>query len=266
MPADVGPLLDDLEKETALLVGILEGHDATVWTRPTPAEGWTVRDQITHLAYFDDATVQAAVDPAAFAEAKAEALRNAEGVTNSVTRQFADMSGAEAMTWFRQARDRLVQVYAAVDPATRIPWYGPDMSPASAVTARVMETWAHGQDIIDALGVQRQQSPGLRDVAHLGVRTLGFSFLSHGRPAPERPVRVVLTAPDGEVWAWGDETAADRIEGPAVDFCLLVTQRRHRRDTRLVASGPVAEEWLSIAQAFAGPPGRGRQPGQVYGG
>jgi uncharacterized protein (TIGR03084 family) len=265
VPADIHALLDDLMQETALLVGVLEGQDEAAWSSPTPAEGWKVVDQITHLAYFDEAAVQAALDPTAFNEAKAEAIRNVDGFSNSVARRFAGVTGPEALSWFRQARGELVRVYTKIDPASRIPWYGPDMSPASAVTARIMETWAHGQDIMDALAIRRQESPGLRQVAHLGFRTLGHSFVSHGRPVPADAVRVVLTAPDGEIWAWGPDAATDEITGPARDFCLVVTQRRHPDDTELVARGAVAAEWLTIAQAFAGPSGSGRQPGQVYG-
>jgi uncharacterized protein (TIGR03084 family) len=262
MPADVGALLAELDQETALLLELVEGLDEQIWSRATPAEGWTIRDQITHLAYFDDATVQAAIDPEAFNRAKEEAIRNADGITGSVATRFSGMPGVDALAWFRRARWELVRVFSRVDPAARIPWYGPDMSPASAVTARIMETWAHGQDVLDALGARRGGSPGLRQVAHLGVRTLANSFVSHGRPVPDAPVRVELTAPDGDVWVWGPESAPDRITGPAVDFCLVVTQRRHPGDTALVAQGSVAGAWLSIAQAFAGPPGPGRQPGQ----
>ncbi len=128
-------------------------------------------------------------------------------------------------------------------------------------TARLMETWAHGQDVADALGTVREPSARLRHVAHLGVRTLGFAFTVHGLPAPQAPVRVELTAPDGGLWTWGPEGAADRVAGPALDFCLLVTQRRHRDDLALTAVGEVATAWLPIAQAFAGPPGKGRQSG-----
>jgi uncharacterized protein (TIGR03084 family) len=265
MPADLNALTLDLDAETALLVAVLAGLAESDWARPTPAEGWTVRDQVTHLAYFDEAAVQAALDPDAFRKAKAEALRDVNGMTGSVARRYAGMSGPDALAWLGRAREELVRVYTKMDPAARIPWYGPDMSPASAVTARIMETWAHGQDILDALGVPRFESPGLRQVAHLGVRTFANSFVSHRLPVPESPVRVELVAPDGEVWAWGPEGAPDEVRGPALDFCLVVTQRRHPGDTALVATGAVAEDWLNVAQAFAGPPGPGRQPGQFDG-
>ncbi len=125
-----------------------------------------------------------------------------------------------------------------------------------------METWAHGQDVADALGVPREPTGRLRHIAHLGVRTFGFCFRLHGRPVPDPPVRVELTAPDGTTWAWGPAGARDRVTGPALDFCLVVTQRRHLTDTALEVHGPVATEWISIAQAFAGAPGGGRTPGQ----
>jgi uncharacterized protein (TIGR03084 family) len=134
------------------------------------------------------------------------------------------------------------------------------MSAASSVTARLMETWAHGQDIADALGTARTATARLRHVAHLGVRTLGFSFMLRGQPVPSAPVRVELTGPDGDSWTWGPADAADRVHGDALEFCLLVTQRRHRLDTSLRAAGPVADAWLDLAQAFAGPPGPGRSP------
>ena len=67
-----------------------------------------------------------------------------------------------------------------------------------------------------------------------------------------------LTAPGGDQWAWGPEDAAQRVSGSALDFCLLVTQRRPRELLDVVGDGPDAQRWLEIAQAFAGPPGSGR--------
>ncbi len=69
-------------------------------------------------------------------------------------------------------------------------------------------------------------------------------------------------APGGGTWTWGPDGARDMVTGPALDFCLAVTQRRHVDDTTLRITGPVAAEWMGIAQAFAGPPGPGRAPGR----
>jgi uncharacterized protein (TIGR03084 family) len=124
-----------------------------------------------------------------------------------------------------------------------------------------METWAHGQDVVDTIGAQREPTDRLRHVAHLGVRARPNSYAANGRDVPPDPVEVRLVGPHGDAWSW-NEGAYDRVSGPALDFCLVVTQRRHLDDTQLVLEGPLAKEWMSIAQAFAGPPGSGREPGQ----
>jgi uncharacterized protein (TIGR03084 family) len=179
---------------------------------------------------------------------------------DAIAQRYRGRSGAEVLAWFDTTRAELVGVFRGLDRALRVPWFGPPMSAASALTARIMETWAHGQDVADALGVERAFTPRLRHIAHLGYRTLGHGFAAHGRPTPTTDVRVELSTPDGDMWTFGAEDAADRLEGPALDFCLLVTQRRHPEDLSLKASGAVATEWLEVAQAFAGPPGGKRLP------
>jgi len=124
-----------------------------------------------------------------------------------------------------------------------------------------METWAHGQDVADALAVVREPTGRLRHVAHLGVSTIGWSFRLHGLEPPSSPLHVSLEAPDGSTWTWGPADAVDRVSAPALDFCLLVTQRRHRADLDVTTSGPVAAQYVELAQVFAGPPGNGREPG-----
>jgi uncharacterized protein (TIGR03084 family) len=164
------------------------------------------------------------------------------------------------MTWWRKARSDMLEVFAHVDPDVRIPWYGPWMKPASFISARLMETWAHGQDVADALGVEREPTDRLKHIAFLGFRARPFSYATRGMPEPEGTVRLELRGPRGDTWSWGD--GEDIVSGDALDFCLVVTQRRHPADTDLVTKGPLADEWISIAQSFAGPPGSGRQPGQ----
>jgi uncharacterized protein (TIGR03084 family) len=125
-------------------------------------------------------------------------------------------------------------------------------------TARLMETWAHGLDIADALGTQVPPSARIKSIAHLGVRTRDFAFAVHGLTPPAEPFRVELTAPDGSLWTWGPEEAAQRVSGSALDFCYLVTQRRSLAKLDVAGHGDDAQQWLTIAQAFAGPPGPGR--------
>jgi uncharacterized protein (TIGR03084 family) len=258
MPVDMAALAADLAAESAVTRELVAGLDEPGWRAPTPAAGWDIADQITHLAYFDEVAVRAAVHPDEFRVELAAGLDHVD--PDLVAARYRDRTGSELLAWFDTARANLICTFATIDPRTWLPWFGPDMSAASSLTARLMETWAHTQDIADALGVTREPTGRLRHVAHLGVITRGFSFVNRGRPLPETPVRVELTASDGTVWTWGQPDAADRVTGPALDFCLLVTQRRHRDDLDLAVEGPAAEEWIAIAQAFAGPPGDGRQP------
>jgi uncharacterized protein (TIGR03084 family) len=179
---------------------------------------------------------------------------------DDIAARYRTVPPDDLLAWFDSSRAGLIKTFVALDPGARVPWFGPPMSAASSVTARLMETWAHGQDVADALGAVREPTDRLRHVAHIGIRALPFSYALHDRPAPQAPVRVELTGPGGDVWTWGPADAVDLVRGPALDFCLLVTQRRHRDDLALEISGPVAAEWMSIAQAFAGTPGPGRTP------
>jgi uncharacterized protein (TIGR03084 family) len=185
----------------------------------------------------------------------------ANGGTDASVVPGRTMSGADLLASWRADRGRLLDVARGVDPSARIPWYGPAMAARSFITARLMETWAHGQDVADALGATRVPTSRLRHVAHIGVRARPFSYMIHSMPLPAAGVQVVLEGPEGDQWEWG-EPSEDRVSGPALDFCLVVTQRRHVADTALVVDGPLAAEWISIAQAFAGAPGGGREPGQ----
>ena len=169
---------------------------------------------------------------------------------------------AELLRRWRVARAGMLGALRALGARTRLPWFGPPMSALTFGSARLQETWGHGQDVADALGVERVATDRLRHVAHLGVLTRAYSFTNQGRPAPAVEVRVELVSPGGSRWTWGPADAADRVTGPALDFCLVVTRRRHVADTDLVVEGPVASTWMEIAQAFAGPPGSGRRPGQ----
>lgn len=259
MPVSMADLVADLAAESADLRLLLAGLDPDGWRRATPAPGWTVADQVTHLAWFDAAAVRSATEPDAFRAELAQVLADGGVDPDVIAARHRSMAGAEVLAWFDTARADLLSVFGTLQPGVRVPWYGPPMSAASSLTARIMETWAHGQDVADALGVHREPTARLRHVAHIGVGARPFSYLANGREAPCEPVRVELTAPDGTVWTWGPEVA-DRVTGPALDFCLAVTQRRHLDDTTLTVVGALAAEWMEIAQAYAGAPGPGRAP------
>jgi uncharacterized protein (TIGR03084 family) len=247
----------DLRAEHADLMGLVAGTDLDL---PTPAEPWDVRDTVAHLAGFDLEAATAASRPEEFLAGLPEVAKDIDGFMRRQLEERRALSRDELLDDWRRCADSCLDAVARLEAGVEVPWYGPPMSPVSFATARLMEYWAHGQDVADAAGVERTPTARLRHVCHLGVRTRGFSYAVRGLAPPPADVRVELSAPGGGTWAYGPEDATDRVSGPAVDFCLLVTQRRHRDDTALLAEGPAADEWLGIAQCFAGPPGPGRPP------
>ncbi|MET9721858.1 TIGR03084 family metal-binding protein [Streptomyces zaomyceticus] len=251
-------VLDDLREESEALDLLVRELGEDRWGTPTPAPGWTIAHQIAHLAWTDRAALLAATDAEAFAAETEKALAAPDRFVDEGAEEGAKLPPAELLARWREGRERLQEALRAVPAGARFPWYGPPMSAPAMATARLMETWAHGQDVADALGVVRPPTARLRHVAWIGHRARDYAFLVRGLPVPAEPFRVELLAPDGEVWAYGPEDAGQRVTGSALDFCLLVTQRVHRDDTALVAEGPDAEHWLTVAQAFAGPAGPGR--------
>jgi len=248
----------DLQAESGELDSLVAGLDDEGWRRDTPAPGWTVAHQIAHLWWTDRVSLIAVTDEAAFAEVVADAATNPTGFVDEGAEELARTAPEDLLAGWRETRARLHDELRRVADGRKLPWFGPPMSAPSMATARLMETWAHGLDVADALGVTRPPTARLRSVAHIGVRTRDFAFAVHGLPAPAEPFLVELTAPDGSIWSWGPADARQRVTGSAEDFCMLVTQRRPRADLDVVATGDDAATWLTIAQAFAGPPGPGR--------
>ncbi len=255
-------VLEDLRAETAGLDGLVGPLDEEGWRTPTPAPGWDVARQIAHLAWTDARSAEAVTAPEEFTARAREVVGPgaAEGFVDAGAAAEADRPAAALLARWRAGRAVLWEALEAAPPGARFPWYGPPMGAASMATARLMETWAHGQDVADALGVVRAPTARLGHVARIGVRTRDFAFGLRGLTPPAQEFRVELTLPGGESWTHGPQDAQQRVTGPVLDFCLLVTQRRHRSDLALVAEGPEADRWLDVAQAFAGPPGRGRAP------
>jgi uncharacterized protein (TIGR03084 family) len=255
-------LLEDLAAEAEALDAVVADLEDTAWLTPTPAEGWTVAMQVAHLAWTDEQALLAVTDPAAFTAALSGRGPELAGTVDTAAAEGAALDPVVLVERWRAGRADLARELATLPEGTKVPWFGPPMSAPSLATARLMETWAHGLDVTDALRLPPSVSPRLRAVAHLGVRTRDFAFAQHGLPAPAEPFRVELTAPDGDVWVFGPEDAAQRVTGPALDFCLRVTRRGHRADLALTATGTDADRWLDLAQAFAGPPGKERSPAQ----
>jgi uncharacterized protein (TIGR03084 family) len=260
MSDTIDPVLVDLAGEVASIDAMLQSLSPKDWTQPTPAPGWNVADQVIHLGLFDRRAQWSMTEPDRFDDDLRDLMT--KGGVDAVHDAERHRSPQDLLEWWRTGSTALAGASRSLDLSARCVWYGPSMSARSMLTARLMETWAHGYDIADAVGVTMPATDRLRHVAHIGVGARRFAFTANKREMPEGDVYVELNAPSGAEWTWGDSTAANCVKGDALNFCLAVTQRRHLDDCDLVVQGPLATEWMSIAQAFAGAPGVGRTRGQ----
>jgi uncharacterized protein (TIGR03084 family) len=256
--ASLDLIVADLRAESDELDALVAPLTDDRWAAPTPAAGWTIAHQVGHLLWSDRVALTAVTDETAFAGVVEAAAANPTGFVDAGADELAARSPAALLTDWRLTRVRLHDALLTVPDDRKLPWFGPSMSAASMATARLMETWAHGLDVADALSIKRPPTARLRSIAHLGVRTRNYAFAVNGLAAPTEPFLVELRAPNGETWSWGPPDAAQRVAGDAEDFCFLVTRRRPLRVLQLAAEGVEARRWLQIAQAFAGPPGVGR--------
>lgn len=260
---DVHGVLDDLVAEQQALDAIVAPLVPAQWTLPTSSLRWSVADQIGHLTYFDTTATLAIVDPDAFVAHRDELIGSFAdelAVDDLTLGEFRTLPTGQQLDRWRSRREALEAAGRTLTDEARVEWYGPSMSARSFLTARLMEVWAHGQDVCDAVGARRTPTDRLRHIAQLGVITRRWSYAVRGEQAPDGDVRVELIAPSGAMWTWGPDTAPASVTGPAEDFCLVVTQRRHVDDTALDAHGDAARDWMRKAQAFAGAPTTGPAP------
>jgi enediyne biosynthesis protein E11 len=263
--AAVDEVCADLTAEGDAVDALVAGIEPAQWELPTPAPGWTIAHQVAHLTSTAHMAALAAAGPDGEGPRElptAEPGRDFDAGIEAGLQEYLDGDFSQRLGRWRAARAALAAVLPTVPPGRKVPWIVTDMSPASLGTVGIMELFGHGQDIADALGVRREPTDRIQHLVRFGVRTRDFAYLARGLTPPEGEFRVELIAPSGALWAYGPEDAAGKVTGPAADFCLLVTRRRHREDLSLTASGPEADHWLDIAQAYAGPPGPGRSPGQ----
>lgn len=245
----------DLNAQYREFDSLVSGLSKKIWFAVTPFFGWTIFDQVAHVAFFDSQALLAIKAPEMFTDSAKSILQllSSEGEWPPKTNPLLGPEHPDAlMILWRTTRTELLKRLEPIAPKQRIVWYGPDMSARSFATARLMEVWAHSQDVFDTLRVKRKNTARLQHVAHIGVTTFAWSFAVRKLSPPKSRPRVELIGPSGECWVWGEPDAEETVTGSAEEFCLVVTQRRNIADTRLQYRGDQVKQWLSFAQAFAG--------------
>jgi uncharacterized protein (TIGR03084 family) len=257
----------DFLAETEALHAVVAPLDDSEMTRPTQFKDWTITHVLQHLHYFNLMAFLSLTDPerfladyAVFADGRAKD-GSMVGITDRLLQGLRGASLREA--WIDEAR-RITPIFSTADPKARVKWAGPDMSVRSSITARLMETRAHGQAIYDILGIERRDHDRIRNIAHMGVSTYGWTFLNRGEDPPEPMPFIRLTGPSGTIWEWGENSNVERVEGPASAFCQVVTQVRNIADVELSMTGPNSARWMTMAQCFAGPPHDPPAPGTRF--
>lgn len=255
-PPSAADVRNDLIAEQNALHDALRGLTVEQWATPTTSPRWTVADQIGHLAYFDQTAALAITNPDGFRDHVTKLMPHFgsdEALDNATLGAYRAMPPAELLATWQDNQNTLAAASAQLSNDDRVIWYGPSMGAKSFLTARLMECWAHGQDIVEVTSIDVAATDRLAHIARLGFITRSWSYINRKLEAPETDVSVTLHAPSGDEWNYGNADAAESITGDAEDFCLVVTQRRHVDDTNLVVNGDAARDWMLLAQAFAGP-------------
>jgi len=251
----------DLAAERDAVDRLVNGADEATLTLPTPAEGWTVKHQIGHLAFIFTLAGTAAADPEKFEAITAEAGDDLDGAINAALADYLSNPADVLISRWQAESAAAIKALSALPPGQLVPWLVRPIPAFLLASAGMMELIGHGQDIVDGLRIRREWADRIKHVVGFAVQVWDFGYAARGMTPPAEPFRFELTAPSGEMWEFGPVDAQQRINGRAVDFCLLVTRRRHRDDLELVATGADADYWLDIAQAYRGSPGTGRDPG-----
>lgn len=255
-------ILSDLVAEEQQLDQFLQSLTTRQWKTKTPTNGWTIQDQVSHLAHMEGFAAEVIAD--------GQTRLDAENITDiDVWHAKGPEEGRvqrhqEVIEWWRHGRADVVDALSRMLATDRIPWIYGDMSARSFATIRLMETWVTGLDVKFAILDRITPIPEdeleedmedpladtarLRHIAWLGQKSLPFAFEQAGEPFPESGIRVELMGPRYAAWRFGPEDSDQVIRGMAGDWCRLVVRRQLADDTGLKAVGSAAERALVIAR------------------
>ncbi|MFD8084549.1 TIGR03084 family metal-binding protein [Kitasatospora sp. NPDC059722] len=260
--ADPQDVIAALGAEGGEIDRLVADLDEEQWGLPTPAPGWTIAHQVAHLAATFKMAGTAAAAPDAFRAIVSRIGGDFDGAVQTALLPYLAEPPERLYALWQAERAAAEKALAEVPTGELVPWLVRPIPAPVLAAAGMMELFGHGQDIADALGVDRPRTDRLRPLVEFAVRVWDFGYQARKLATPEKEFRFEITAPSGALWAYGPVDATDRVSGPAEDFCLLVTRRRHPDDLAVTATGADAQAWLEIAQAYRGPAGSGRTPGQ----
>jgi len=255
---------EDFRTESKALLALLEANGVNRLREKTQFKSWTINAVIQHLYFWNQMAGLQLTDEDELSKRLSEVMSFKEGMRAYERKHLGDLSGAELVQIWDEDVDRTADLFAAANPKDRLKWAGPEMSARSSITARLMETWAHGQAVYDHFGVERDNTDRIENIVILGVNTFGWTYKARNETPPGPMPYLELISPSGEVWLFGERSHNERITGSAEAFCQVVTQTRNISDTDLKLEGPIAKDWMSKAQCFAGPPEQPPEPGARY--
>lgn len=248
-------LARDFREESEALHALVAPLSDRELERVTGFKAWTINTVIQHLHVWNLAAEMSLKGDGSFEAYYGRLAKHLGegGKMSTFEREWLNgLSGRALVEAWRTSFSGTADRFASADPAGRVKWAGPDMSVRSSLTARLMETWAHGQEVYDVLGAVRKNGDRIRNIVVLGNNTYGWTFKVRNEAAPEPRPHLRLTAPSGELWLYNDPSTTEVIEGLAEEFCQVVTQVRNIADTKLKVTGANATNWMSKAQCFAG--------------
>jgi len=260
-------LTTDLRAEAEALYALLGNQPEKSWGIATQFKDWTVWDVMAHLHLSDHMAMTTARSDHDFAALSAELMayfQKGLGLQEYARDWLGDITGPALLERWYSGFQEMCDQFDAYPSDARLKWFGPDMGVRMFATARQMETWAHGQEIYDLLGIERVNSNRVKNIVVIGVKTFGFAHKNRGLQVPEQEPYIELTSPSGDIWCFGDKDSASRVSGSAVEFAQVVTQTRNVADTSLAVSGKIAQNWMKIVQCFAGAPEDPPEPGKRF--
>jgi len=245
------------KEESDALYKLLINADKNSFKLKTQFKSWTINDVLYHLHVWNIAALLSLKNENEFKEFMQnfmEAIKSGNSAREYEKILSDNTEGLDLLNLWKETYEKISNEFAKSDPKKRVKWAGPDMSVRSSITARHMETWAHGQEIFDQLGFERIDTDRIKNIVVIGVNTFGWTYINRNLSIPEKMPKLSLLSPSNELWEWNEDNEEDMISGSATEFSQVVTQVRNINDTSLKVSGKIANEWMSIAQCFAGPP------------